>query len=70
MAWLELRFDLSRTADALTRIAEALERFSPPPSASTERKPAKFYNIDPGDIAEAEAEADRRRVVHTEETTA
>ena len=61
MALLELKFDLSRTADALTRIAEALERISPPPSASTEPRPAKFINVDPGAIAEAEAEADRRR---------
>ena len=68
MAWLELKFDLSRTADALQRMAEALERISPPPRGSTEPRPAKFINVDPGDIAEAEAEADRRREANTEET--
>ena len=66
MAWLELKFDLSRTADALIRIAEALERISPPLRAQPPAKPMRLITVEPYAIAEAEEEADRRAAEGTE----
>jgi hypothetical protein len=66
VAWLELKIDLKRTADALSRIADALDRAIPLQREPSTRKPAVFFNVDPGVIAEAEAESDRKREVGTE----
>ena len=67
MAWIEINVDLTRTANALERICEILERALPPPPLPREMRPARFINVDPADIAEAEEEADRRREVGMEE---
>ncbi len=66
MAWLEIKVDLKRTADALVRIAEALDRAIPPLVERGPRRPAEFINVEPGFIAEAEEESDRRREAGTE----
>jgi hypothetical protein len=66
MVLLEIKVDLTRTANFLERIALALERISPPPRLPGESRPARFLNIDPAAIAEAEEEADRKREAGTE----
>lgn len=68
MAWVEITLDLKRTADALCRIADALERLIPPMPEHSNRKPAIFINTDPADIADAETERDRKREAGTEDT--
>ena len=65
MTLLEIRADVSRVASALERIAEALERVYPAPVEGPVR-PMRFIHVDPSAIAEAEAEADRKREAGTE----
>lgn len=65
MALLEIKVNMSLIASYLLRIAEALER-AYPIRLQVEPKPATFLNIDPGFIAEAEEEADRKREAGTE----
>jgi len=62
MALLELTIDLKRTAAALERIADSLERISPLRSSEKSR-PMKFINVDPAAIAADEEEEDRKREV-------
>ena len=67
MAFLQINADLTRTADALERIAAALERISPP-IVLHEGPPRKtrLIQVNPADIAEAEEEADRKAAAGTE----
>ncbi len=60
MALFEINADLTEAAKQLRRMADALERISPPPRVRGPLPPMKIINVDPADIAEAEEEADRR----------
>lgn len=66
MALIQINADFTRVADSLRRIAEAVERISPPPSARREVKKMQLINVDPEYIAEQEEENDRRRDAGTE----
>jgi hypothetical protein len=66
MALIQINADFRELVEQLKRIADALDRAIPVPSEPANRKPAVFFNIDPGVIADAEIESDRKREAGTE----
>lgn len=58
MALLELKIDLSRTADAMERIAVALERAVGPVEVA-EEKPHKIRRTEPQDIGRTDVRGER-----------
>jgi hypothetical protein len=67
MAWLEFHVDLKGTLKALTRIADALDRLTPIPAERPKPRQARFIQVEPYAIAEAEEEADRQKVAGTQD---
>ena len=66
MALIQINADFSRVASALERIADAVERISPPPGARRQVKKAVLINVEPEYIAEQEEELERQRIAGTE----
>jgi hypothetical protein len=66
MALIQLNADFRELVEHIKRIADALDRAIPLQREPSTRKPAVFFNVDPGAIADAEAESDRKREAGTE----